>query len=546
MDSVATPGGRFTRRKALATAAGGIIASGTAAANGSNPTVTVAGGRLRGLSIEGIHRFLGVRYGENTASRRFRPAHPPGPWSGTREALAYPNQAPQPDLAFSPVYAGMMNSQPQSEDCLFLNIWTPEASAQKKRPVLVWLHGGGFVYGSGNTFPSDGGRLAKRGDVVVVAINHRLNVFGHLQLAEFLGKDFTDSGNVGILDIVLALQWVRDNIAAFGGDPGNVTIFGESGGGAKVHTLLAMPAAQGLFHKASIQSGGGGLAITTQESARYTEMFLKALDISTKDASRLLKLPISDIVDVYNKTFALIRYPGSRPVIDGTNLRQHPFYPNAPALSAHVPLMVGTTRTEATGILGGFFPDLFEIGWDSLEMRLGPIMTGWGIYDNVPLVATDPRKVAIVARTNMPQASPRDVFFAAASQSMFIRGAIRTAELKAQQGGANAYLWSLEWNTPIDGGKWGSPHGLDVPLVFDNIDKAEPIVGPHTPEAQSVADQMSNALIAFAYRGDPNNPSIPHWPSYDLKMRSTLMFDARSHLDHDPRGWLRELFALSA
>lgn len=507
--------------------------------------VSLPGGQLRGEAIDGVERFLGVRYGEDTAPRRFRRAQPAAPWSNVRDALAYTTQCPQPLVLDSPIYQGMEIPLPNSEDCLFLNVWTPFSDPDAKRPVLVWLHGGGFIMGSGVAHPYEGTRLVKRGDVVLVTVTHRLNVFGHMHLPELLGPEFAESGNVGMLDLVLALEWVRDNISEFGGDPGNVTIFGESGGGAKVHTLLAMPEAAGLFHRASIQSGGGGVAIEAAEAAAQPLELLEHLALKPQEAAQLLTLPAATLVGAFFEAFAANRFAYSRPVIDGEVLPRHPFWPDAPASVSDVPVMVGSTRTEATGLLGAFMPHLFDLEWDQVAPSLRPIVAEWGIYDTVPALAqTDLSEAVKLARQNMPRASPAEIYFILASQSMFIRGATRTAEQIAGRGG-KAWLWSLDWGTPVDGGKWGAPHALDVPLFFDNVACAAAMLGKDMAEPQRVADQMCEALIAFAWSGDPNHPALPLWPCYSLGARETMIFDREPRVESDVNAWARELFGKS-
>lgn len=511
----------------------------------AGPRVHLSGGLVEGEAVGGVHRFLGLRYGQDTALTRYRRAGPVSPWPGVVRAVAYANQCPQPPLIDSPVYEGMSMACPDSEDCLFLNIWTPHADATARRPVLVWLHGGGFVMGSGNAHPYDGTRLVTRGDVVLVNITHRLNLFGHLELSGILGPEFADSANVGLLDIVLALEWVRGNIAAFGGDPGNVTIFGESGGGAKVHALLAMPEARGLFHKASIQSGGGGLAITREKALEQAPKLLAALGLDETNAGELLTAPWQRLVEAYTATFAPTRFPYSCPMTDGIHLTRHPFYPDAPPGSAEIPLMVGSCRTEATALLGGFFPHLFHLDWHGLARQLPPFLSEWGIYDTVPKAAERPDEVIATLRQLHPTASASDIFFLAASHAMFIRGAIRTAELHAHGGARNTYVWSLEWPTPIDGGKWGSPHALDVPFFFDTLHTASALIGAGEPKVQTLADQMSEALVAFARSGSPNHPGLPYWPPYDEQTRATIIFDTPSRITRDPHGSIREMFAAS-
>ena len=385
----------------------------------------------------------------------------------------------------------------------------------KKRPVMVWFHGGGFSTGSGSSHAYDGTRLAKKGDVVVVTVNHRLNAFGYLYLAG-LSQDsaLADSGNIGNLDMVLSLQWVRDNIAEFGGDPGNVLIFGESGGGAKVSTLLAMPAARGLFHKAVVQSGSMIKAQTPERATQGTKAFLQLLGIAPENLAELRTMPMQKIADALNNLppEGAVNFG---PVMDGRSLPRHPFDPDAPAISAQVPLMVGTIKDETTLLIGARDPSAFAITWEDLPKRVQPFA---GTID--PAVFIDGM------RKLQPQAKASDVFFTITTARNFRNGAIRQAELKSQQGAAPAFLYELDWETPVEGGKWKAPHALEIGMVFDNVAKSGSMSGTG-PEAQKVADQMSAAWLAFAKTGNPG------WPAYDTKRRATMVFNVSSKVVDD-------------
>ncbi len=344
----------------------------TALANGDAPVAQTRAGQVRGALVDGINVFKGVRYGATTEGRRFMPPQPAQPWQGVAEARDYGNQSPQSRPSSISLFKTWANPRPASEDLLFLNVWTPAVHDGKKRPVMVWFHGGGFSTGSGSSHAYDGTRLAKKGDVVVVTVNHRLNAFGYLYLAG-LSQDsaLADSGNIGNLDMVLSLQWVRDNIAEFGGDPGNVLIFGESGGGAKVSTLLAMPAARGLFHKAVVQSGSMIKAQTPERATQGTKAFLQLLGIAPENLAELRTMPMQKIADALNNLppEGAVNFG---PVMDGRSLPRHPFDPDAPAISAQVPLMVGTIKDETTLLIGARDPSAFAITWEDLPKRLQP------------------------------------------------------------------------------------------------------------------------------------------------------------------------------
>jgi para-nitrobenzyl esterase len=415
-----------------------------------------------------------------------------------------------------------------SEDCLVLNVWTPALHDQRKRPVMVWLHGGGFSSLSGSRNVFEGTRLCRRGDVVVVTVNHRLNVFGFLYLGHLGGAEYAASGNAGMLDLIAALHWVHDNIAVFGGDPGNVTIFGQSGGGAKVSMLMAMPQARGLFHKAIVQSGSALDALTPEEATKHALTFLAAVDVKPGDLMRLAKLPTDAVVAGLKKAMAVAGpKPNFSPVVDGIVLPGGPWQPVAPAVSASVPMIIGTTRTETTALIGAGNPAYFGLD----EAGLVKALAVW-----VP--DKDIARVVAGFRSLMPSASASELFFAITTDRRVRQQAWMQAERKAAQGAAAVWLYELDWATPVDDGKLGSPHSLDLAFVFDNVAKSEAMVG--TGEApQLMADQMSAAWLAFARSGNPG----AGWPAFTLAERATMVFDMKSRVVRDFRGEERTLLA---
>ncbi len=314
-------------------------------------------GRIRGVEVSGIKVFKGVPYGASTAGRnRFMPPVAPEPWTGIRDATEYGASAPQSEpgvrRVVSPIGVAAAGLPGEGEDCLVLNIWTPAIGDNRKRPVMFWCHGGGFATGSGSSPVTDGTNLARRGDVVVVSLNHRLNVLGFASLERVAGPEFAASGDVGMLDIVRALEWVRDNIAEFGGDPGTVMVFGQSGGGRKVATLLAMPSAKGLFHRAIIESGATLKLVEPEQGARVARELLATLGLPADQGKALQTVPLDALMSAY---FSVVRRmnvdqmtQGFSPLVDGRIVPQHPFHPVASAVSAGVPLMIGSTRTELT------------------------------------------------------------------------------------------------------------------------------------------------------------------------------------------------------
>lgn len=486
-----------------------------------SPVASTRSGKVRGYVDSGINVFKGIRYGADTAKRRFMPPAPPEPWPEVREALAYGSSAPQPSRS---------TDQP-NEDCLFLNVWTPGLRDGRNRPVMFYIHGGAYNNGSGSSPLYDGVRLCHRGDVVVVTVNHRLNAFGYLYLTRFGGTEFADSGNAGQLDLVLALEWVRDNIAEFGGDPNRVMVFGQSGGGAKIATLMAMPVAKELLHRAATMSGQQVTASGPLNATLRTRVVLDALKLSPERAAEIRTLPAERLLEAINARDPVLQF-GSisfAPVLDERSLKRHPFYPDAPAQSAHIPMIIGNTHDETRAFLGGDESN-FKITWEQLPEKLVPNMR----------VDIQPEVVIAEYRRLYPHYSPSEVFFAATTAGRSWRGAVIEAEERAKSG-SPAYAYQLDWATAKDGGKFRAPHASDIQLIFDNIDK--PGATAIGPQAQPMADQMSETFIAFARTGNPNNRQIPRWEPYTLPRRKTMVFDVPSHLEEDPRGAERRLFA---
>ena len=486
-----------------------------------SPVATTKAGKVRGYTDNGVNVFKGIRYGADTAGRRFMAPVLPEPWPEVRDALAYGPASPQQSRS----------SERTSEDCLFLNVWTPGLRDGRKRPVMFYIHGGAYANGSGSSPLYDGVRLCRRGDVVVVTINHRLNAFGYLYLARFGGPEFADSGNAGQLDLVLALEWVRDNIAEFGGDANKVMVFGQSGGGAKIATLMAMPLAKGLFHRAATMSGQQVTASGALNATLRARTVLEALKLTPERAAEIRNVPAERLVEVLSTRDPVLPFGGVSfaPVLDERSLSRHPFYPDAPAQSASIPMIIGNTHDETRAFLGGDATN-FTMTWEQLPEKLIPNMR----------VDIQPEVVIAEYRRLYPKYSPSDVFFAATTAGRSWRGAVIEAEERAKSG-SPAYAYQLNWATPKDGGKFGAQHASDIQLVFDNIDK--PGASAIGSTAQPMADQMSETFIAFARTGNPNNKLIPRWLNYTLPRRQTMVFDLPSRLEDDPRGAERRLFA---
>ncbi|WP_146093212.1 carboxylesterase/lipase family protein [Xanthomonas sp. CFBP 7912] len=487
----------------------------------SAPLAQVRSGAVRGYRDQGICVFKGIPYGGDTAARRFQAPLQETPWQDVRDASHFGAAAPQPKA-----------SEPTSEDCLFLNVWTPGLRDGGRRPVLVYFHGGGYTTGSGSDPLYDGVRLCTRGDVVVVTVNHRLNLFGYLSLAQLGDASFADSGNAGQLDLIQALHWVRQHAAEFGGDAGNVTVFGQSGGGAKIATLMAMPAARGLFQRAWTMSGQQVTVAGPRAATQRAQLLLDALKIAPADLARLRTVPVADLLAA-----AKVRDPSRvensalyfGPVLDARNVPVHPFWPTAPVQSARIPMVIGNTRDETRGFLGNDAKN-FALSWDELPAKL----------EAQQYVDLLPQVVIAEYRRLYPQYSPSQVFFAATTAGRSWRGAVEEAEARARQG-APTWVYQLDWGSPLEGGKFGAFHTLDIPLVFDTIAQPGSRTGDSI-DAQRMADQMSDALIAFARNGDPNRRGAPRWQPYSLQRRETLVFDTPSRLEHDPRGGERRLY----
>ncbi|HWA62660.1 MAG TPA: carboxylesterase/lipase family protein [Caulobacteraceae bacterium] len=493
--------------------------------------VETSNGPVRGYREAGLSIFKSLRYGAPpVGALRFQPPQRPDPWSEPADAVALAAPAIQVGVPVGETTGGRSAGDPPApgqpgtdEDCLFINVWTPGLTGA--RPVMVWLHGGGFANGSGGAAMYDGAALARRGDVVTVTVNHRLNVFGYLHLGELGGHP--SSGQAGMLDIVLVLEWVRDNIARFGGDPGNVTIFGESGGGAKVSMLQAMPAAHGLFHKAIIQSGPGLRAVSREAATKNARALLDALGLAPGDVGKLQTLPASAIQEAAAKAVTGGPMAGFSPCVDGIALPRDPFHPDAPAISAGVPVMIGTNKDEATLFLRAD-PRFGEYTEEDLAKR-------------AKQAAGDKADALVAAlRRAFPDYGPSHLAAAVQTATGMWLGSISLAERKAAQKTAPVFMYLLTWETPVARGSLKCPHALEIPLVFDNVETARNFVG-RGEEPQVLAEQMSEAWLAFARSGDPNAGALPAWPAYDAERRATMIFDVTSRIEHDPMAEVRKI-----
>ncbi|HXA93443.1 MAG TPA: carboxylesterase family protein [Steroidobacteraceae bacterium] len=521
---------RFIGAGALAAATTSTARLGVAWAGedkSASSVVETTAGKVRGTQQGQLCAFKGVPYGASTAGeRRFMPPVRPQPWTGVRDALELGHRSPQLISSFHgfvpPELEAMDRDEPMGEDCLVLNVWTPGPGHGHKRPVMVWLHGGGFTSGSGGFIIYDGARLAAKHDVVVITVNHRLTAVGYLYLAGVGGEHYASASNVGNLDIIAALEWVRDNAAAFGGDPGNVTIFGQSGGGGKVSSLMAMPAAKGLFHRAIVQSGAAVKGIPRDAATHTAEAFLARHDLKPDQVDRLRQMSTEQLLSVTEAS----RGPPLNfgPVVDGHTLPTDPFDPTAPALSAEVPLLIGTVESEVA-----FFPN----------QVLDPIDDA-GLHAHVKQTvrnASDAQIDQIISayRAGRPTASNTDLYLIIASDATFRAGVLTEADRKAAQGKAAVYQYYFTWRSPVREGKLRAFHTVEIPFVFDNVDAATSMVGS-APDRYALADQMSSAWVAFARTGNPNHRGLPHWAPFDTKQRVMMVFNDECKALSDPHG----------
>lgn len=517
----ATSRATHLRRRALLQAGAGLASAvglGLAAdvfAAEAAPLVRTTAGLVRGARGDaGCKVFKGIPYGASTAgAARFMPPRPPEPWTGIREATALGPRAP--GLGYPPILmreeGADLDATPAAEDCLVLNVWTPATGARgARRPVMVWLHGGGYVSGSGGSVRYDGTRLATRQDVVVVTVNHRIGALGFLYLGGLGGERYAASGNAGLQDIVRALEWVRDDIATFGGDPGNVTLFGESGGGGKVSTLMAMPAARGLFHRAIAESGTALRVATPEAATKTAQGVLDKLGVTTANLEALYTLPFAQI--------AAATPPGIGPVVDGVALPRQPFDPDGPPISARVPLLLGSNLTEIT-----FFNDTPLEPIDD-----GALGAAVAKYTAQPA----PKADALVAlyRQSRPGAANHEIYQAIATDWWMTANVHRQAERKAAQGAAPAYVYQFAMAQGARGGRLNAPHTAEIAYVFDNLALSNALVGDATPERQRLADQVSTAWANFARHGRPTASGLPSWPAWHGEARPVMVLDARPHL----------------
>jgi para-nitrobenzyl esterase len=521
-------------------------------APGLGNIVDTSAGRVRGFASTGILAFKGIPYAASTAgAQRFMAPVTPQPWTGVRSSMALGPSSPQAHNCTSIGRRTGWNNDEEafmfdwddgrpSEDCLRINVWTPGAGAARRRPVLVWIHGGGYSSGSSNELRMyDGESLSRRGDAVVVSLNHRLGVLGYLNLGEH-GERWASAGNAGMLDIVAALGWIKENIANFGGDPNSVLIFGQSGGGGKVGTLLGMPSAKGLFQRAVIQSGSNVRRPAQDRSGELAAAVLQELGLTRATIDKLQELPYERIVEAgviaQRKMNPTPAAPGTgggvnwAPVIDGRILPEHPWDPKASPLGADVPLLVGTVLNEFANSIQGGDPSLDEMSLDEVKKRLTAQRGD----------KTD--QILQSFQQKYPKATPYELFSRISGMTAR-QNAVTQAERKAAQGAAPAYLYWFQWQTPILDGRPRAFHCAELPFVFYNSDRCATMTGGG-PEARDLAGRMADAWLAFARTGNPNHKGLPKWPQFTAAQCPTMVFDNTCILANAPDADHRRILTL--
>lgn len=481
-------------------------------------------GKVAGYIDDGIYTYKGIPYAK---AERFMAPQPADSWEGVRSSRAYGPTAPQEvrsgwssdELGFSFAW----NDGFPGEDCLRVNVWTPGINDRKKRPVMVWLHGGGYSTGSGQELPSyDGASLARKGDVVVVTLNHRLNVLGFLDLSSF-GEEYAASGNAGLLDLVAGLEWVRDNAAAFGGDASNVTIFGQSGGGGKVSTLLATPSASGLFHKAIVQSGS---MLRTMEQ-KWSSKIGEAVVAELGGIDVVLTAPYKQLLAAGTKAIAKVRPEaeangfasfifGWAPTVEGNYLPAQPFDPQAPEQSKDIPVMLGTTIHEFS--MSTYVPQLRTATKEAAVEYLRATKFGDRTEEFVEIF-----------EKTYPEYEPKDLFD---TDMIFRPSTIAQANVKVAQQGAPVYMYMFAWESPVLDGILRSTHCMEIPFVFNNADLHASMTGGGE-EAIALADKMSQAWINFARTGNPNAKRLPEWPAYNPEEGAMMIFDNECEIKYN-------------
>jgi len=521
---------RLTRRSlcgaALATSAtltsGGLVGTWrTVCAIAAQPVVDTSFGQLQGEQRGDLLVFRGIPFAKPPVGPlRFRPPEPPEPWPGIRDATIFGPGAPQGANPFEMLLTVLVPET--SEDCLYLNVFTPSTSG--KRPVMVWIHGGGNVVGAGSQRLYDGSELVRRGDVVIVTLNYRLGIFGFLHGTSVAGEALPTSGNEGLLDQVAALRWVQEEIAAFGGDPENVTIFGQSAGCMNIAALMGMPAAHGLFHNAVLQSSGTAWnSMPREAAARVCTAILAAAGLTPADAGHLRELSGEALLDLQTRVGMVTG--GFFPVIDGEVLPRSSYEAIADGETAGIPIIVGTVRDEFSMFM---LPDpgIAALDEASLLARVDAVAPGRG-QEAIELYRGE-------RQARGEDIAPPALWIAMLTDHDFFVPAMRFAELQSQQAPSYSYLFTRP--SPVMGGAFGSLHGIDLPFWWGlgNDPGTASLVGD-LAAAQPLSHTMQDALLAFARTGNPSPEGIGAWPSYDADQRATMILDLEPGIMDAPR-----------